>query len=163
MCCPPPRISLFGAPLIPPQDSATVPHPFPRLLAEKGGRISHGQWAGSTGRRSILVVAPGIRDAVVRRDFDVQSKRTRRLRRGGRAVDGSGLENRHTRKGIGGSNPSLSAITLIINGLLVSLLYPVTGVAEITNFSVLTPEEKKMANLTAKLYIRSKAGLQARS
>src|SRR5579871_2894149 len=31
-------------------------------------------------------------------------------RRGGRVVDGSGLENRHTRKGIGGSNPSLSAI-----------------------------------------------------
>jgi hypothetical protein len=29
-------------------------------------------------------------------------------------VDGSGLENRHTRKGIGGSNPSLSAITLIL-------------------------------------------------
>jgi hypothetical protein len=25
-------------------------------------------------------------------------------------VDGSGLENRHARKGIGGSNPSLSAI-----------------------------------------------------
>ncbi len=24
-------------------------------------------------------------------------------------VDGTGLENRHTRKGIGGSNPSLSA------------------------------------------------------
>jgi hypothetical protein len=31
------------------------------------------------------------------------------FRRGGRAVDGTGLENRHTRKGIGGSNPSLSA------------------------------------------------------
>src|SRR5262252_2701521 len=31
--------------------------------------------------------------------------------RGGRVVDGTGLENRHTRKGIGGSNPSLSAIT----------------------------------------------------
>ncbi len=30
-------------------------------------------------------------------------------------VDGSGLENRHTRKGIGGSNPSLSAITLVIS------------------------------------------------
>jgi hypothetical protein len=29
----------------------------------------------------------------------------------GRVVDGTGLENRHTRKGIGGSNPSLSAIT----------------------------------------------------
>jgi hypothetical protein len=29
--------------------------------------------------------------------------------RGGRVVDGSGLENRHTRNGIGGSNPSLSA------------------------------------------------------
>ncbi len=41
--------------------------------------------------------------------FAVQSKSARRLRRGGRAVDGSGLENRHARKGIGGSNPSLSA------------------------------------------------------
>jgi hypothetical protein len=30
-------------------------------------------------------------------------------RRGGRVVDGSGLENRHTRKGIRGSNPFLSA------------------------------------------------------
>jgi hypothetical protein len=29
-------------------------------------------------------------------------------------VDGSGLENRHTRKGIGGSNPSLSASALVI-------------------------------------------------
>jgi hypothetical protein len=32
-------------------------------------------------------------------------------------VDGSGLENRHTRKGIGGSNPSLSAIFLNPNHL----------------------------------------------
>ncbi len=32
-----------------------------------------------------------------------------RPRRGGRVVDGSGLENRHSRKAIGGSNPSLSA------------------------------------------------------
>ena len=31
-------------------------------------------------------------------------------RRGGRVVDGTGLENRHTLTGIGGSNPSLSAI-----------------------------------------------------
>ena len=30
---------------------------------------------------------------------------------------------------------------------------------EIANFSVLTLEEKKMANTTATLYIRSKAGL----
>ena len=30
----------------------------------------------------------------------------RRSRRGGRVVDGSGLENRRTRKGTGGSNPS---------------------------------------------------------
>ena len=30
-------------------------------------------------------------------------------------VDGSGLENRHTRKGIGGSNPSLSAIFFTCN------------------------------------------------
>jgi hypothetical protein len=35
-------------------------------------------------------------------------------RRGGRVVDGSGLENRHTRKGIRGSNPFLSAITFVI-------------------------------------------------
>jgi hypothetical protein len=32
------------------------------------------------------------------------------LRTGGRVVDGTGLENQHARKGIGGSNPSLSAI-----------------------------------------------------
>ena len=31
-------------------------------------------------------------------------------RRGGRVVDCTALEMRHTRKGIGGSNPSLSAI-----------------------------------------------------
>src|SRR5205814_6812401 len=37
-----------------------------------------------------------------------------RLRRVGRAVDGTGLENRHTLTGIGGSNPSLSAITFVI-------------------------------------------------
>jgi hypothetical protein len=29
-------------------------------------------------------------------------------------VDGSGLENRRTRKGTGGSNPSLSAMTCVI-------------------------------------------------
>jgi hypothetical protein len=29
-------------------------------------------------------------------------------------VDGSGLENRRTRKGTGGSNPSLSAIVFIV-------------------------------------------------
>ena len=52
----------------------------------------------------------GRADSIGEHEFDVQSKRTERLRRGGRAVDGSGLENRHTRKGIGGSNPSLSAI-----------------------------------------------------
>ena len=34
-------------------------------------------------------------------------------------VDGSGLENRHTRKGIGGSNPSLSASIFIIRQLRV--------------------------------------------
>ena len=31
-------------------------------------------------------------------------------RRGGRVVEGAGLENRYTRKGIAGSNPALSAI-----------------------------------------------------
>ena len=31
------------------------------------------------------------------------------MRRDGRVVDGGGLENRCTRKGTGGSNPSLSA------------------------------------------------------
>ena len=32
-------------------------------------------------------------------------------------VDGSGLENRRTRKGTGGSNPSLSARPFVINDL----------------------------------------------
>ena len=32
-------------------------------------------------------------------------------------VDGSGLENRRTRKGTGGSNPSLSAITFVFSKL----------------------------------------------
>jgi hypothetical protein len=43
--------------------------------------------------------------------------------RGGRVVDGSGLENRHTRKGIGGSNPSLSASTFVIWHLRVGDTY----------------------------------------
>ncbi len=41
-------------------------------------------------------------------------------RRGGRVVDGSGLENQHVRKGIVGSNPTLSVpnqkIPSIANG-----------------------------------------------
>ena len=37
-------------------------------------------------------------------------------------VDGIGLENRRTRKGIGGSNPSLSANILIPNSLFLSSL-----------------------------------------
>ena len=42
------------------------------------------------------------------------------IRRGGRVVDGSGLENRRTRKGTGGSNPSLSARSLeaLFNGFV---------------------------------------------
>ena len=35
-------------------------------------------------------------------------------RRGGRVVECTALEMRHARKGIGGSNPSLSAIKLMI-------------------------------------------------
>ena len=37
-------------------------------------------------------------------------------------VDGTGLENRHTRKGIGGSNPSLSAIAIIVLYLQLNVL-----------------------------------------
>ena len=36
-------------------------------------------------------------------------------------VDGTGLENRHTRKGIGGSNPSLSAIPFLAQASAVGL------------------------------------------
>ena len=43
--------------------------------------------------------------------------RVSHVRRGGRVVDGSGLENRRTRKGTGGSNPSLSAMPFVINQL----------------------------------------------
>jgi hypothetical protein len=38
-------------------------------------------------------------------------------------VDGSGLENRRTRKGTGGSNPSLSAITFVIYHLQAGDIY----------------------------------------
>jgi hypothetical protein len=44
-------------------------------------------------------------------------------------VDGSGLENRHTRKGIGGSNPSLSAITFVILYLKVGDTYTDTRIS----------------------------------
>jgi hypothetical protein len=38
-----------------------------------------------------------------------------RMRRGGRVVECTALEMRHTRKGIGGSNPSLSASYLLVH------------------------------------------------
>ena len=40
-----------------------------------------------------------------------------RTRRDGRVAEGTRLESAHTRKGIGGSNPSLSAIPLFTNFL----------------------------------------------
>ena len=43
-------------------------------------------------------------------------------RKSGRVVDGSGLENRRTRKGIGGSNPSSSAIQSQDGASLAALL-----------------------------------------
>jgi hypothetical protein len=52
---------------------------------------------------------------VLARSFPVI--KLKQSRRGGRVVDGSGLENRRTRKGTGGSNPSLSAITIVIYSL----------------------------------------------
>jgi hypothetical protein len=36
---------------------------------------------------------------------------------GGRAVEGTGLENRRTRKGIVGSNPTPSAFALVTDGI----------------------------------------------
>jgi hypothetical protein len=54
-------------------------------------------------------------------------------------VDGTGLENRHTRKGIGGSNPSLSA-------RFSTLLFPTTGAAELTSLCLhksIPPRSKK--------------------
>ena len=45
-------------------------------------------------------------------------------------VYGSGLENRHTRKGIGGSNPSLSAITFVILYLQAGDTYTDTRISE---------------------------------
>jgi hypothetical protein len=46
-------------------------------------------------------------------------------------VDGSGLENRHTRKGIGGSNPSLSASTLVIYHLQAGDTYTDSTISEV--------------------------------
>ena len=45
-------------------------------------------------------------------------------------VDGSGLENRHTRKGIRGSNPFLSAITSVVWYLRVGDTRADTGFSE---------------------------------
>lgn len=42
----------------------------------------------------------------------VEASMSSALRTGGRVVEGAGLENRYTCKGIVGSNPTLSAITL---------------------------------------------------
>ncbi len=46
-------------------------------------------------------------------------------RRGGRVVDGSGLENQHVRKGIVGSNPTLSVLTPVTGGFL--MVHEVSG------------------------------------
>ncbi len=67
-------------------------------LARGGARIRSGGALGLWPR--------GGRAHFVRAEDRLQS----RLRRDGRAVDGGGLENRCTRKGIGGSNPSPSAM-----------------------------------------------------
>ena len=45
--------------------------------------------------------------------------------RGGRVVDGSGLENQHVRKGIVGSNPTLSVLTPVTGRFL--MLQEVSG------------------------------------
>ena len=48
-------------------------------------------------------------------------------RKGGRVVDGAGLENRNTRKGIGGSNPFPSAIFDIVFDGVVNGSFPLGG------------------------------------
>ena len=45
--------------------------------------------------------------------MDAQAPMSSALRTGGRVVEGAGLENRYTRKGIVGSNPTLSANALM--------------------------------------------------
>jgi hypothetical protein len=60
-------------------------------------------------------------------------------------VDGTGLENRHTRKGIGGSNPSLSASTLVVWHLQAGDTYTDSTIGEvvIVNRDVISPKECK--------------------
>ena len=60
-------------------------------------------------------------------------------------VDGSGLENRHTRKGIRGSNPFLSAITFVIYHLQVGDTYTDTS------FSEGAPMANREVNLTKRV------------
>ena len=61
-------------------------------------------------------------------------------------VDGSGLENRHTRKGIGGSNPSLSASTLVFQHLQAGDTYTDTRIRKDhgwPNAKSISPKESK--------------------
>jgi hypothetical protein len=64
-------------------------------------------------------------------------------------VDGTGLENRHTRKGIGGSNPSLSASYFCYLGLTE---------APATHSYLEEPLRKVKVNLTK--YVATVAGLR---
>jgi hypothetical protein len=70
-------------------------------------------------------------------------------------VDGTGLENRHTRKGIGGSNPSLSANPLKHINLGAWLPTVATKIPASSSVSVLGSEGE---NMTVSLWIRETVG-----
>ncbi len=78
-------------------------------------------------------------------------------------VDGSGLENRHTRKGIGGSNPSLSAITFVILPLRVddAVLNWITHWIVITAGDLLCAQARQTAGQNAEGRVGSKCSNQS--
>jgi hypothetical protein len=63
-------------------------------------------------------------------------------------VDGTGLENRHTLTGIGGSNPSLSAIESALQRILSDLCRNVDKLRQFREYFAETAPEKSTAGAT---------------
>ncbi len=86
-------------------------------LSPASRTLSHGPFGHGRGPSSVKAIAmlstTGVNGVGRGSALGYERRRTTRktlLRRGGRVVDRAALEMRSTRKGTGGSNPSLSAI-----------------------------------------------------
>src|SRR5690606_5475451 len=123
------RSALISPPEIASSDGEMVAGGAPPIRAASGGgRLCHRSPAGQTPGKSFGTYPAGIRPEPVRSEgFPSRlAARPRRrycpaafgephldMRRGARVVDRGGLENRCTREGTVGSNPTLSAIPFL--------------------------------------------------